>query len=144
MMKMKALAKVTLALALPLAIAACSSERIKAPRDPGVCFYIAEQPDGSIRNNVVARDIKNIEQCAAELERMRIRFLRLGGGNDEILGAYQGNFVFMTREGIFTAKRLEGMRYLLMVRVNGKLVMPGAVVRQQPNAPNQLPAPEQK
>ena len=74
----------------------------------------------------------------------RAYFLRLGGAKDEILGAYQGNFIFMTQQGIFTAKRLEGMRYLLMVRLNGKLVMPGAVVRREPSAPDQPPGPEQK
>jgi len=136
--------KKPVAIVLMLALAACSSEKVKAPRDPEVCFYIAEQADGSIRNNVVARNVKNIEQCAVELERMRLRFLRLGGTQDEILGAYQGNFVFMTRQGIFTAKRFEGMRYLLMVRLNGKLVMPGAVVRREPSAPDLPAAPEQK
>ena len=144
MNRMKVSLAIALALVLPLGLAACSSDKIKAPREPGVCFYIAQQPDGAIRNNVVARDVTGIEQCAAELERMRIRFLRLGGAKDEILGAYQGNFIFMTQQGIFTAKRLEGMRYLLMVRLNGKLVMPGAVVRREPSAPDQPPGPEQK
>lgn len=136
--------KIPVALVLMLALTACSSEKIKAPRDARVCYYIAQQADGAIRNNVVARNVKNIEECAVELERMRLRFLRMGGTKDEILGAYQGNFVFMTRQGIFTSKRIEGMRYLLMVRANGKLVMPGAIVRRQPNAPDLPPELEQR
>lgn len=123
-------------LAAALAVSACAAEKVIAPRDPGVCFYIAQQKNGEIRNNQVAKS-PNIEQCAAELERMRLRFLRMGGTNDEILGAFQGNFIFLTRQGVFTGKKFEGMRYLLMVRNKGNLVMPGALV----DAP---PAPEQK
>ena len=123
--------KALLILAATLALAACTAEKVTAPRDPGVCFYIAQLPSGEIRNNRVST-VPNIEQCAAELERMRLRFLRLGGTRDEILGAFQGNFVFLTDQGIFTSKKFEGMRYLLLVRHQGKLIMPGAIVQAPP------------
>ena len=128
------LMKTNLALALAaLALAACADkETIVAPKGPGLCWYIAEQTDGTIRNNRVADKVPNIEQCAAELERMRIRFIRMGGSKHEILGSYQGTFILLKRDGIYTAQRLKGMRYMLLQRVNGKLVVPGAVVDAAP------------
>ena len=116
-------------------IGGCGGERIEAPTGRGLCWYIADQADGSIRNNKVAENIPNIEQCAAELERMRIRFIRMGGTNHEILGAYQGTFIMLRREGIFTAQRLGGMQYMLLQRANGKLVMPGAIIEAEPQTP---------
>lgn len=125
--------------AAALALAACAEkETIIAPKGKGLCWYIAEQPDGSIRNNKVAENSPTIEQCAAELERMRVRFIRMGGSNHEILGAYQGTFILLKRDGIYTAQRLKGMRYMLLQRVNGKLVVPGAVVEQVPADAKQI------
>jgi hypothetical protein len=125
-----------LSLALPIALAALAAcapkETIVAPTGKGLCWYMADQPDGTIRNNKVAEAIPNIEQCAAELERMRVRFIRMGGTNHEIVGAYQGTFILLKRDGIYTAQRLKGMRYMLLQRVNGKLVVPGAVVEAVP------------
>jgi len=59
---------------------------------------------------------------------MRLRFLRLGGQTRELSGAYQGNFIFLRREGIFRSQRWEGNQYLMLVRSgDGRLVIPGAV-----------------
>lgn len=131
---------IKLSLALPLAVplaflalAACApKDNIIAPTGKGLCWYMADQPDGTIRNNQVAQGITTIELCAAELERMRIKFIRMGGSNHEIVGSYQGTFILLKRDGIYTAQRLKGMRYMLLQRVNGKLVVPGAVVEAVP------------
>lgn len=126
-------------LASALALAACGpKETIVAPKGAGQCWYIAEQADGSVRNNKVADRVPNIEECAAELERMRVRFIRMGGSNHEILGAYNGTFILLRRDGIYTAQRLRGMRYLLLQRVGGKLVVPGAVVDKVPPGAKQV------
>ena len=126
-----------LTVAALLVLPACApKETIVAPKGRGLCWYIAEQTDGSIKNNQVASNIATIELCAAELERMRLRFLRMGGSNTEILGSYQGTFILLKRDGIYTAQRLNGMRYMLLQRVNGNLVIPGAVVEAPvPQAP---------
>ena len=125
--------------ALSLTLLACAAkETIVAPKGPGLCWYIAEQADGSIRNNKVAEKVPTIEQCAAELERMRVRFIRMGGSNHEILGAYNGTFILLKRDGIYTAQRLKGMRYMLLQRVGGKLVVPGAVVEKVPPGAKQV------
>jgi len=116
------------ALAASAAALAGCEETVQAPLDTGVCYHVGSGPDGKIKFNVVARNQSSIEQCAAQLEGMRLRFLRLGGQNHEISGAYQGNFIFLRREGIFRAQRWEGNQYLMLVRTgDGRLVIPGAV-----------------
>ena len=111
-------------------LAACEKE-IQAPLDTGVCYAIGAGPNGEVKFNVVARNMPNIENCAAQLEGMRLRFLRMGGQTRELSGAYQGNFIFLRREGIFRAQHWEGNQYLMLVRSgDGRLVMPGAVQRE--------------
>lgn len=108
-------------------LGACEKQ-IEAPLDRGVCYAVGANPDGSIKFNVVARNQPSIENCAAQLEGMRLRFLRMGGQTREISGAYQGNFIFLRREGIFRAQHWEGNQYLMLVRSgDGRLVIPGAV-----------------
>jgi hypothetical protein len=64
---------------------------------------------------------------------MREQFLGLGGGNDEIMGAYQGNYIFVQRRGIFVSQTLHGMRYLALVRTgDGNLTNPGAIQVRPP------------
>lgn len=122
--------KMLLALALgaaSLALSACDNGP-KAPSDVGVCYYIHINPDGTQKINVVKRDVKSIEFCAAELEGMRVRFLRLGGGNRELIGAYQGSYLVLRPAGIFRMERWNGAQYLMLVRTgDGRLAQPGAV-----------------
>jgi hypothetical protein len=59
---------------------------------------------------------------------MRLRFLTLGGQANEIVGAYQGNFLFLQPEGVFISQSLTGTRYPALVRTgDGRLAVPGAV-----------------
>jgi hypothetical protein len=59
---------------------------------------------------------------------MRIRFAALGSSTDQMIGAYQGQFLFLQPEGIFTGQNLDGAHYLLLVRgPDGKLVKPGVL-----------------
>jgi hypothetical protein len=121
-------------IALTLAIAASAlglsacEKAFEAPLDRGVCYHMGFLPDGGYKFNVVARNIDTIEKCAAQLEGMRVRFLRLGGQNAEMIGAYQGSFIHLRRGGIFRAQKWNGNQYLLLVRSgDGRLVNPGAV-----------------
>jgi hypothetical protein len=121
-------------IALTLAIAASAlglsacEKVLEAPQDRGVCYHMGFLPDGGYKFNVVARNIDTIEKCAAQLEGMRLRFLRLGGQNAEMIGAYQGRFIHLRRGGIFLAQKWNGNQYLLLVRSgDGRLVNPGAV-----------------
>ena len=113
-----------------LALAACE-KTVEAPLDRGVCYHMGELTDGSYKFNVVARDIDTIEKCAAQLEGMRLKFLRMGGNASEMVGAYQGSFIFLTRTGIYRSSGWKSSQYLLLVRSgDGRLVNPGAIQYQ--------------
>jgi hypothetical protein len=114
-----------------LSLGACQ-KRIEPPGDPGVCYHVAFKGDQLVYRKLV--NTPNLETCAANLEAMRIKFLRLGGSAEEILGAYQANFLFIQRAGIFSSTSLSGPRYLALVRTgDGRLAIPGAM----PQAPQQ-------
>lgn len=115
-----------------LALSACSS-RTEPPGDVGVCYHVVPQKDGKLKyNRLVAAP--NLETCAANLEAMRLKFLRMGGTAQSIYGAYQANFLFLEPEGVQTSTSLEGPRYTALVRTgDGRLAIPSAM----PRAPTQ-------
>ena len=115
-----------LALAAALALSACA-KKTTPPGDPGVCYHVVPQRDGSLKyNRLVTTDA--LEKCAANLEAMRIKFLTMGGNQQEIYGAYQANFLFLVKEGVMTSTSLEGPRYVALVRTgDGRLAIPGAM-----------------
>lgn len=107
-------------------LSACS-QKTTPPGDMGICFHVVPQADGSMKFNRLV-EAKSLEVCAANLEAMRIKFLRMGGSQQEIYGAYQTNFLFLQREGVLTSTSLEGPRYVALVRTgDGRLAIPGAM-----------------
>ena len=113
-----------------LALAACS-KRTMPPGGEGICYHVVKDKDGQLKFNKLAANVPDLEHCAAQLESMRIRFLRLGGSAREVTGAYKGNFIFVERRGIFTAPSLEEHPYLALVRTgDGRLAVPGAMPRE--------------
>ena len=115
-----------LALIATAALSGCA-KRTEPPGDVGVCYHVVVQKDGALKYNKVV-NTPNLETCAANLEAMRIKFLTMGGSAQELLGAYQANFIFLQREGVFTSTTLEGPRYLALVRTgDGRLAIPGAM-----------------
>lgn len=121
----------TLAAALAAAstLAACQ-KRTEPPGDAGVCYHVVFEKNGALKYNRLVT-APNLETCAANLEALRVKFLRLGGSASELLGAYQSNFIFVQREGIFTSTSLEGPRYPALVRTgDGRLAVPGAMPQQ--------------
>jgi hypothetical protein len=119
-------AALALTLAAAAALSACA-KRTEPPGDVGVCFHVVPQKDGSLKyNKLVTTD--SLEKCAANLEAMRIKFLRLGGNQQNIYGAYQANFLFLEKAGVLTSTSLEGPRYVALVRTgDGRLAIPGAM-----------------
>jgi hypothetical protein len=114
-------------LAAAATLAACADNGPEAPADRGVCYHAIPQKGGEIKFNKLAENIDSIEKCASELEGMRLRFLRMGG-REEIMGAYQGSYLFLQREGIFRSQTLNGNRYVMLVRTgDGRLAIPGAM-----------------
>ena len=126
MIRFAALAAAILASA---ALCACQKQT-EPPGTTGVCYHVVPQKDGTLKYNKLVM-APNLETCAANLEAMRIKFLRMGGTAQEILGAYQANFIFVQREGIFSGTSLEGPRYPALVRTgDGRLAVPGSVQAQ--------------
>jgi len=115
--------------AAALALTACA-KKTTPPGDIGICYHVVPQKDGSLKYNKLVQ-AKSLEVCAANLEAMRIKFLRMGGSQQEIYGAYQANFLFLQREGVLTSTSLEGPRYVALVRTgDGRLAIPGAMPLQ--------------
>ena len=118
---------------LGLSLAACAPKGLEAPTEPGVCYHVVLSEDGKSAPlvNVVARDQPQIEHCAAQLEQMRVRFLRLGGNRSDIVGSYQGQFIFIDRAGVWQSKSLNGNRFFALARTgDGRLAIPGAIQRE--------------
>ncbi|RZJ16503.1 MAG: hypothetical protein EON91_13070 [Brevundimonas sp.] len=129
--------KIALSVLTPvLALAACDTP-VKAPYDEGVCYHVVPgEGTEAPQMNVLARDQPQIEFCAARLEEMRLRFLRLGGSNREVIGAFQGQFIFVDRAGVSFARTLDGSRFFALARTgDGRLAMPGAIQRQIDGTP---------
>jgi hypothetical protein len=107
-------------------------KQTKAPFETGVCMHVIEQKDGTLKFNPVAQNVASIELCAAELEGMRIRFMRMGSPNRSMTGAYQGKFIFVEKEGIYLGDTYEGARFMSLVRTgDGRLAVPGAIRQVQ-------------
>ena len=99
------------------------ARRVLAPR-PAV-------RDSPPKFNKLADHQVDLEHCAAQLERMRINFRALGKNDDEVIGAYQGQYLFDDDTGVATSQTLKGHPYSLMVRSgDGRLVVPGAMPQQ--------------
>lgn len=113
------------------ALTGCEKQ-VEAPLDKGVCWHAAPLADGKYKFNKLATNVPTIEQCAADLEGMRLRFLSLGGNQRELMGAYQGNFIFVRLTGIYFSQTLDGHAYPALVRTgDGRLAVPGAMPPQQ-------------
>jgi hypothetical protein len=111
-------------------LSACDTSP-RPPGDAGVCYHYAQPKGRKPHYNVLARNVTTLEQCAADLEAMRIHFLSLGGNQTDITGAYQSKFLFLERDGIFTADSLNGASYLALVRTgDGRLAPPGSAPPQ--------------
>lgn len=137
--------RVPLLLAAGLAAAALTAcgGGVDAPYEPGVCFTVeAGEAGEAAAFHKLAEDQPQIEHCAARLEEMRLRFLRQGGSRQEITGAYQGQYIFIDREGVWIGKSLDGSRFFLLARTgDGRLAMPGAITRDATGRPVGVAAP---
>ncbi len=125
-----------------VALAACSGS-VEAPYEPGVCFSVETGAEGEAPAfHKLADNQPQIEHCAARLEEMRLRFLRQGGSRQEITGAYQGQYIFLDREGVWIGKTIDGSRFILMARTgDGRLAVPGAITRDESGRPVGVAAP---
>lgn len=131
--------KLPLPAALALAAALCGcSPSVQAPDDRGVCWTMTKMAAtqtstgktgvGKLAFNKLTSGVPDIEHCGAALEALRLRFLSLGGNRHDIYGAYQGQFIFVEKEGISISSALTKSPFLILVRTgDGRLAQPGAV-----------------
>ena len=116
-------------LVLGAALTACQA-RTEPPGDTGICYNVVPQKGGKLKYFKLV-NTTSLESCAANLEAMRIKFLRMGGTQTEVYGAFQSNFLFLVPEGVQTSQSLEGPRYTALVRTgDGRLAIPGAMPTQ--------------
>jgi hypothetical protein len=108
------------------------AKQIAAPTATGVCWQAIPLKNGDIRFNKVSDHEPAMENCAATLEGMRLRFLSMGGNNQEIIGAYQGNFLFLETNGIFMSQSFNGNRYFALGRTADGRLATAAALSQQP------------
>lgn len=110
-----------------LVLAGCE-KTLEAPTDRGVCYAMVDAKPPASPFKVLAQKVPDLEHCAGELEKMRRNFAGLGVNRTELTGSYQGQFIFIQREGVFTAEKFEGFRFPFMVRSpDGSLVKSGAI-----------------
>jgi hypothetical protein len=120
--------RLTAALGLSLlAVAGCSTA-VEPPDEVGACWHMATDKAGKISFNKVASNVPNMETCAMRLEVMRLQFLKLGGSRTEIQGAYQGQFIWIQRAGVYVSQTVDGNRYPALKRMpDGSLAVPSAI-----------------
>jgi len=125
-----AAAAIAATLVLGASLAACQA-RTEPPGDPGVCYNVVPQKGGKLKYFKLV-NTTSLESCAANLEAMRLKFLRMGGTQQEVYGAFQSNFLFLVPEGVQTSTSLEGPRFTALVRTgDGRLAIPGAMPTQR-------------
>src|ERR1700758_4845875 len=90
-------------LGLTVALAGCS-QSIEAPGGAGLCWHMATGSDGKIKWNQLAQNEPDLEHCAAQLDQMRLRFMGLGSMQNNVTGAFQGQFLFAGPEGVYNSK----------------------------------------
>jgi hypothetical protein len=138
---------VSAALAATLVLTGCDTSP-KAPEDRGVCYSVSVKAGGKVQFNKLAENQPRLESCIARLEEMRMRFLAMGGSHRDIIGAYQGKFLFIDASGVAVADGLESGRFYAFTRAaDGSLALPNVVNQPQPGAgPGDTPppGPEQK
>ena len=115
----------------------------KPPSEQNVCYNAQEQDNHSYEFYVVARDVPSLEYCAAQLEVIRLRFQNLGQTDKEVVGAYNGKFLFLDRAGVRTANSLNGGRFFALARTaDGRLAVPSYIPQPAPaDAGNSASAP---
>jgi len=109
------------------ALAGCQPE-VAAPTAPGVCWQAVTGADGKVAFNKVSGGDATLESCAASLEAVRLRFLAMGGSHHDITGAYQGTFLFLNDNGVFTGQTLNGARFFFLgLTPDGRLATASAL-----------------
>jgi hypothetical protein len=112
-------ALVATALGAALVLGGCE-EGLAAPTERSACWHMVGKVEEGVKFNRLPGNYESLEFCAAALE-----MVRLQGARQQINGAYQGQFLFVSSRGIFVGQEVDGPRYLALVRTrDGRLAIP--------------------
>lgn len=124
-----------------VALAACDNGP-KAPSERDTCFNVQEQDDHTYNFYPVAKAQPSLEYCAAQLEVVRLRFQNLGQADKEVVGYYNGKYLFLDRAGVRTSDSLNGGRFFALARTgDGRLAVPSYIPQPGPTELQPEPAP---
>jgi hypothetical protein len=128
-----------------LGLAACEKD-VQAPETRNVCYQVTPGKDqASTRFNPVAQNSRTMEACAAQLDLVRHRFMAMGSPRNEIVGAYNGSFLFIDSGGMRRADSLNGGRFVAYGRnAQGELIQPNGLPIQAPPEEAAPPPPPAK
>ena len=117
-------------LPLLLSLGACAKQ-IATPTEQDACFEAVPHKDGSVAFQRLTQHEATMESCAGALEGMRERFLGLGGSRHNLIGTYNGHYLFLGPAGVQTSDSFDGVRYPFLVRSDdGRLIAAGADTTQ--------------
>ena len=111
-----------------MGVAACSSPA-PAPTGAGLCWRMFEVADQQSEFRIIARDVPNLESCAAQLEGARMM------GGQPTTGAYNGHFIFATEEQITSGPTMNGTRVRVFEAEDRRRVQDGlqALIDSRPS-----------
>lgn len=96
-------------IALGLLVLTGCSAPADAPTDPGICWMQAPAAGkGKPALALLSRGDPNLETCAMHLELTRISKRR-----SSVMGAFQGQYIFVDREAVASSDSLTGQRFAL-------------------------------
>lgn len=105
-------------LVLLAGMAACSSQA-PAPSGAGLCWRMVEGAEQQPEFRIIARDVPNLESCAAQLEGARMM------EGQATTGAYNGHFIFATEDQITSATTMNGTRVRIFEAEDRRKVQDG-------------------
>jgi len=112
---------------LALVSASACAPEVPAPTDAGVCWRMIMPKGGKPKFLKLTEHQPDLEHCASNLEAVRLKFLRMGGSIDEVDGAFQGEFIFIDKRGVFVAQSLDATPFPALVTTrDGRLATPSA------------------
>ena len=127
-----------------LAMGGCV-KHVKAPMEPGVCYFIGHPAGGELKFNVVAKNDPDIEHCAVHLYNLRMDMIKMGTAGQQTEGTYGGSFLFVENTEVYFAQRYEDPPFPLLVKApDGRLVAPGSIVQEDdtPTGPQTVEIPK--
>jgi len=107
-------------------------KRVQAPKVANACYFIGYPRDGSLKFNLLAENVPDVEHCAVRLYNVRMDMMATRTAGEQTIGAYNGIFLFASGREVRYSQHYEGPVFPLLVKApDGRLVAPGSVVQEE-------------